>query len=98
MPTASERNDIEVLTEDTTRRGFVSSDYLVTSSMNPDPLESSDSAAEFLGVKPGTLAVWRCTGRYDLPFVKIGSRVFYKRSVLLGFIEKRTRHQTGIAA
>ena len=36
--------------------------------------------AESLGVTIGTLAVWRCTGRYPLPFVKIGRRVMYKLS------------------
>jgi len=36
--------------------------------------------AETLGVTIGTLAVWRCTARYPLPFVKIGRRVMYKSS------------------
>ncbi len=31
-----------------------------------------------LGVSPGTLSVWRSTGRYALPFVKVGSRVRYR--------------------
>jgi DNA-binding transcriptional regulator YdaS (Cro superfamily) len=32
-------------------------------------------AATLLGVSPGTLSVWRSTGRYSIPFVKIGSRI-----------------------
>jgi predicted site-specific integrase-resolvase len=39
-------------------------------------------AAEFLGLKASTLSVWRSTGRYDLPFHKIGGRVFYAKKDL----------------
>ena len=38
-------------------------------------LISPKETAEILGVTEGTLSVWRCTNRYDLPFVKIGSKV-----------------------
>lgn len=44
-------------------------------------------AAEALGVTIGTLAVWRCTARYPLPFVKIGRRVKYREKDLTNFIE-----------
>jgi len=43
-------------------------------------------AAAALGVKPQTLAVWRCTHRYNLPYVKIGRRVMYRRSDLEAFV------------
>lgn len=45
-------------------------------------------AAEILGVAIGTLAVWRCTARYPLPFVKIGRRVMYRAQDVNDFIEK----------
>jgi excisionase family DNA binding protein len=48
-------------------------------------------AAQLLGVTPGTLAVWRSTGRYALAFVKIGARVKYRREDLAAFITQRTR-------
>ena len=48
-------------------------------------------AAEFLGLSPGTLSVWRSTGRYALPFVKIGARVRYKRGALQSWVESRER-------
>jgi predicted site-specific integrase-resolvase len=38
-------------------------------------------AAEYLTVSPGTLSVWRSTGRYSLPFVKVGRRVRYTERV-----------------
>ncbi len=48
----------------------------------------------FLDTAPGTLSVWRSTGRYNLPFVKIGRNVRYRRSDLVAWLEKRTR-ETG---
>lgn len=47
--------------------------------------------AAILGVSAKTLNVWRCTGRYDLPFIKAGSRVKYRTSDVERFIERRTR-------
>ena len=38
------------------------------------------AAADILDVSPGTLSVWRSTGRYNLPFVKIGRKVRYRKS------------------
>ena len=32
-------------------------------------LMNEREAAQMLGVKPGTLAVWRCTERVKIPFV-----------------------------
>jgi excisionase family DNA binding protein len=44
-------------------------------------------AAVYLGVKPETLAVWRCTKRYALAYVKVGRRVMYRQKDLDNFIE-----------
>ncbi len=46
-------------------------------------------AAEILGVTPQTLAVWRCVGRYPLPYVKIGRCVRYRVEDLEAFVESR---------
>ncbi|MEF8730668.1 MAG: helix-turn-helix domain-containing protein [Candidatus Accumulibacter meliphilus] len=48
-------------------------------------------AGLFLDTAPGTLSVWRSTGRYNLPFVKIGRKVRYRRADLLAWLKKRTR-------
>lgn len=40
-----------------------------------------------LGVKESTLAVWRCTKRYDLPYVKVGRLIRYRTSDVEAFIE-----------
>ncbi|HZR31199.1 MAG TPA: helix-turn-helix domain-containing protein [Terriglobales bacterium] len=51
-----------------------------------DPL----AAAEFLGLdSAGTLAVWRCTKRYDLPYIKVGHKIMYDVADLLAFLESR---------
>lgn len=47
-------------------------------------------AANILGVTEGTLAVWRCTKRYQLPFVKIGRKIFYRSEDINAFVESRT--------
>lgn len=49
------------------------------------------AAAAILDVSPGTLSVWRSTGRYALPFLKIGRKVRYRRADLLAWLEKRVR-------
>ncbi|QIA63559.1 helix-turn-helix domain-containing protein [Vibrio astriarenae] len=51
-------------------------------------------AAEYLGVTEGTLAVWASTGRYSLPFVKVGRKVFYTLADLDAFLESRVQTQT----
>ncbi len=55
------------------------------------------AAAQFLDNSPGTLSVWRSTGRYNLPFIKIGRNVRYRRADLVAWLEKRTR-ETGATA
>lgn len=53
----------------------------------PNDLLTRKEAAEYLGVADRTLAIWKCTGRYDLPYVKIGRLVKYKKADLDKFIE-----------
>jgi excisionase family DNA binding protein len=68
---------------------------LVHGRSNADPLYSEAEAGKYLEVSPKTLSVWRCTKRYPLPFVKIGSRVRYRRSDLDAFIASRTQSGGG---
>lgn len=46
-------------------------------------------AAELLGLKPQTLAVWAVSGKY-LPYVRCGRAARYKRSDIEQFIRLRT--------
>jgi len=42
-------------------------------------------------VQPRTLAVWASTHRYDLPLVKVGRLVRYRKSDLEAFLQRRLR-------
>ena len=61
-----------------------------TAILSPSELLTRDEAAAFLGVKPQTLAVWATTHRYDLPMVRVGARVRYRRADLDKWLESRT--------
>lgn len=56
---------------------------------NTDLLSPEDAGA-VLGVSPKTLATWRSTRRYPLPYVKVGRVIRYKRSDVSAFVESRT--------
>ena len=56
-----------------------------------DDLINETEAAEILGLKAGTLRIWRSNGRYRLPFIKVGSRVRYRRTELARWLDARTR-------
>lgn len=47
-------------------------------------------AANLLGVKVQTLALWRSAKRHKLPFVKVGSAVRYKRADLEAWVARNT--------
>lgn len=53
-------------------------------------LLTRDQAAEFLGVKIQTLASWATSGRYSLPFIKVGRCVKYRLIDLEKFLAERT--------
>lgn len=53
-------------------------------------LLNREQAAAYLGVRPQTLAVWRSTGRYNLPVIKVGRCVRYRRHHLDEWLEART--------
>ena len=55
-----------------------------------DPLLTAGQTAAALGVTVGTLQNWRHTGRYPLPYVKIGGLVKYRLSAVEHFAESRT--------
>ena len=57
----------------------------------PRELLDEKQAAEHLTVSPGTLSVWRSTGRYNLPFVKVGRKVRYQRADLDAWLDARSR-------
>lgn len=63
---------------------------------NKPPVSVDDKqAAEVLDVKSTTLAVWRSTGRYNLPYLKVGRLVKYRLNDLAEFLARRTANHTG---
>jgi predicted DNA-binding transcriptional regulator AlpA len=54
-------------------------------------LLDESKAAEVLGLSPGSLSVWRSTGRYQVPFIKVGHLVRYRVADLDAWLESRTR-------
>ncbi len=58
--------------------------------MSPNNFLNSNQAAELLGIKPETLAIWRYNKRYALTYIKIGSKVFYRREDIESFIIENT--------
>jgi len=59
-----------------------------------DPLFTPPEAAAYIGVSENTLSVWRCVGRYAIPFIKVGRLVRYRVSDLDAWLKSRT-HTSG---
>jgi predicted site-specific integrase-resolvase len=59
-----------------------------------ETLASPKAVAKDLNVTEGTLQVWRSTGRYDLPYIKIGGKVMYRVADVNKFIESRQHAHT----
>ncbi|MES9818808.1 MAG: helix-turn-helix domain-containing protein [Candidatus Thiodiazotropha sp.] len=57
-------------------------------------LLTPEDVAKILSVTTHTLAVWRCEGRYSLPYIKTGRLVRYRADDVLAFIEARTLQST----
>jgi hypothetical protein len=54
------------------------------------PLLTPRQVAEILGVTVGTLSIWRCLHRYNLPYKKIGRLVKYEAQAVADFIDSRS--------
>ena len=59
-----------------------------------DALLAPAEAAKRLGIQEQTLAVWRSSGRYHLPFIKVGRLVRYRASSVEEFLQANTQTQT----
>lgn len=58
--------------------------------MSASKLISPEELAAELGVPLQTLSNWRHTGRYNLPFIKCGRLVRYRREDVDQFLVRRT--------
>lgn len=58
--------------------------------LHPNRLLNRKEAADFLGVKEVTLAIWKSTKRHNLPVVKVGRLAKYRYGDLLEFVDRQT--------
>jgi excisionase family DNA binding protein len=58
--------------------------------LKPPVLLNRDQAARYLGVKKNTLSAWASTGRYNLPYIKVGHLVKYRVEDLEAFLQRGT--------
>ncbi len=58
-------------------------------SVTNDKLMTRKEAAEYLGIRPQTLACWASTQRETIPYVRVGRSVRYRKSDLDAWIESR---------
>jgi hypothetical protein len=56
-----------------------------------NPLLNRKDAARYLGVSPGTLAVWDCTKQQQLHPVLVGRLVHYQQADLDLFLDQRLK-------
>lgn len=59
--------------------------------LSPSDLLTPDQVAAALGLSHRTLASWRSSRRNPLPYVKVGSRVRYRRQDVTAWLESQTR-------
>lgn len=65
--------------------------------LSPTDLLTPDQVATALGLSHRTLAAWRSNRRNPLPYVKVGSRVRYRRQDVAAWLESQT-HTGGAKA
>ena len=70
---------------------------LTLDNLQDSQLLDDRQAGQILGIEVSTLAVWRSTGRYNLPFIKCGRLVRYRAGDIREFLARRTRVHTDSA-
>ncbi|MBE8167546.1 MAG: helix-turn-helix domain-containing protein [Shewanella sp.] len=61
-----------------------------------DKLMTPLEVAEILGVTKDTLSIWRCTGRYQLNYIKVGRLVMYQPGDVESFLNQRKHQHTSM--
>jgi hypothetical protein len=57
----------------------------------PRVLLKPREAAKILRRSPGTIAIWRCEGNVDLPFLKVNGAILYDLRDLNEFLDRSRR-------
>lgn len=56
-------------------------------------LLTREQAAEYLGLRSQTLAKWASTGKYELTYLMLGGRAYYRQTDLDAWVKSRERTQ-----
>lgn len=56
----------------------------------PTDLLTPEQVAGVLGLSPRTLAAWRSSRRSELPWIKVGARIRYRRCDVIAWLEGLT--------
>ena len=62
---------------------------LILPQLSDDELTTPRNISNAIGISEGTLAVWRCTGRYPLRYIKVGKSVKYRVGDVRDFLRGR---------
>jgi excisionase family DNA binding protein len=63
---------------------------LNTTDVHANELMTPIETAKLLRVGVQTLALWRCTGRSGLQFIRVGKSIRYRKSAVMDFLEKNS--------
>lgn len=64
--------------------------YFEDNAMTTADLLDTEKAASYLGCEASTLENWRCTKRHQIPYIKVGRLVKYRKDDLDAWIASRT--------
>ncbi len=57
--------------------------------VSPSEWLNRPAAAKYIDLQPQTLACWAVSGKYNLPFFRVGNSVRYRKSDLDAWLESR---------
>ena len=64
--------------------------------MSEKKLLNVTEAAKYLDIQPGTLRIWKCTNRYQIPYVRVGRLIRYHQADLDAFLSQRRVEPVGV--
>ncbi len=73
-----------------TNYNFILAKQFPSNSSHGEILLTPKETSQLIGVGNDTLAVWRSTKRYNLPYIKVGRLVRYRLSDVEAFLNRRT--------
>jgi hypothetical protein len=53
-------------------------------------LLNNKEAAAYIGITAPTLDIWRCTKRFNIPYIRVGRLIKYRQETLDTFLASRT--------